>query len=138
MVSVRGRLVPVVPERRKGQGISMRRLNNRRRFAGMLLAVLFTVVGACSPQLCPCKPDGDPERGATLFASGDGTGPACQSCHCPDADGGCRLLAPSVQGKTYEAIHGRTRDTSVQHPGGKFDFTAQDVADLEAYLAALD
>jgi len=130
--------VPAVSETRKGQGLIVRRLNNRRRVAGILLTVVFAHVWGCSLELCPGRPEGDPERGATLFKSGDGTGPACQSCHCSDASGGCRLRPPNIQGKTYDAIHGRTRDTSIQHPGGKFDFTDQDVADLEAYLAAFD
>lgn len=80
---------------------------------------------------------GDANRGAVLFATSDGIGPACQNCHCPDASGGCRLSAPGLRGVSYVEVNARTRGT-VEHPGGKFDFSDQDLADLVAHLEALN
>jgi mono/diheme cytochrome c family protein len=96
------------------------------------------LIGAnCTPQTSDEPLVGDTARGAELFAQGDGVGPACQSCHCPDASGGCRLSAPNIQGRPYDLIDARTRDPEVSHPGGKFSFTNQDIADIEAFLASL-
>ncbi len=88
----------------------------------------------CTPQSAPT---GDTARGATLFAVADGVGPGCQACHCADATGGCLMNAPNIQGKPYETIDARTRG-SVSHPGGKFNLTDQDIADIEAFLASLE
>lgn len=103
---------------------------------GLLFCVLFSWAGGCTPeQGTPIT--GDATRGETLFAQADGVGPSCQSCHCPDASGGCRLNAPDLRGVNYDTIDQRTRDPSVSHPGGKFSFTDQDLADLAAYLGSL-
>jgi len=82
-------------------------------------------------------PQGDAANGRTLFEDGDGTLPGCQFCHCADASGGCSSLnAPNIQGKPYETVDARVRG-SVTHPGGKFNFSDQEVADIVAYLATL-
>jgi|GEM_PF-3391337 len=121
-----------------GQGGNMSRQHNGCKPTHVLtLGALVGILG-CVCQIDPTKPEGNAERGAILFASGDGTGSACQSCHCTDAGGDCRLRAPDIQRTTYDVIDTRTRDTSIQHPGNKFDLTDQDIADLEAYLATFD
>lgn len=100
--------------------------------------LIGVLIGAnCIPGASDQPLVGDAMRGAALFAEGDGIGPACQSCHCPDASGGCRLSAPNIQGRPYDLIDARTRDPDVAHPGGKFTFTDQDIADIAAFLAVL-
>lgn len=100
---------------------------------GLGVLGLAGLIGAnCTPEQI-----GDAERGAQLYAVADGVGPSCQSCHCPDASGGCRLSAPNIQGRSFALLDARTRDADVSHPGGKFNFTDQDIADLAAYLASL-
>lgn len=100
-----------------------------------VLVFTFGCVSGCNPT--SQIPTGDAERGAELWANGDGTGPGCGNCHCPDGTGGCRLGAPSLVNESYEEILRRTRNPDVPHPGAKFDFTDQDVADLEAFVATL-
>lgn len=80
-------------------------------------------------------PSGDLEpdaiAGETIFTSNN-----CSGCHCADATGGCALNAPALIGLAVETL----ADTLVgdaPHVGGKFGFSAQDLADLEAYLAGL-
>ncbi|UCD30422.1 MAG: hypothetical protein JSV03_08135 [Planctomycetota bacterium] len=107
-------------------------------FSVVVLCVVFIFAAQCLPVNTIERPVGNATNGATLFATGDGQGPGCQSCHCPDASGGCRLSPPNIRGKANDVIDARTRDTSIQHPGGKYSFTDQDVADLEAYLATFD
>jgi len=113
------------------------RTSGRKWFDVVILCAVITCVLRCVPEDVDVKPVGDAVSGAKLFASGDGNNPGCQSCHCPDAGGGCRLSAPNIQGKSYDLIHARTRDLNVTHPGGKFNFSDQDIADIEAYLATL-
>lgn len=107
--------------------------------AGVVAAGLLVSTNGCGPDNENDRPPGDAQRGAVFFAEGDGVSdnPACQSCHCPDATGGCKLSAPNIRGKTYDQIDARTRNENVYHPGGKFQFTNQDIADLEAFLASL-
>jgi hypothetical protein len=103
---------------------------------GFVVLGIGGLMGAnCSPDVNDPSP-GDIDRGARLFAEGDGIGPSCQSCHCPDAAGGCRLEAPNIQGRSFALIDARTRDPDVFHPGGKFSFTTQDIADLESFLGS--
>lgn len=79
-------------------------------------------------------------------AGGIGNGPdageqlymdlVCAACHCADASGGCALDAPSLVGVDLDELE----DTLVgddDHPGGKFDLSAEDLQNLEAYLASL-
>ena len=106
-------------------------------FSALVICVIFILAQQCLPVNGVSQPVGDAARGAILFAQGDGEGPGCQSCHCPDASGGCRLSPPNIQGATYDVIDARTRDTSTQHPGGKFDFTDQDVADRLMQIEAI-
>lgn len=100
------------------------------------LALGAAVGSNCTPPATDGPLEGDAIRGAQLFAEGDGVGPACQSCHCPDASGGCRLNAPNIQGRSFILIDARIRNPEVSHPGGKFSFTDQDIADIEAFLAS--
>jgi cytochrome c553 len=105
-------------------------------FGALLVLTLATVVGsACAPPPTDAILEGNAARGAQLFAESGGGGPACQSCHCPDASGGCGFSAPNIQGQPFALIDARTRDPGVSHPGGKFDFADQDVADIAAFLA---
>jgi len=74
---------------------------------------------------------GVPGTGDGIFVSNN-----CSACHCADASGGCALNAPSLIGVTTDILDGRVRG-DVEHPGGKFNFSNQDVVDLQAYLASL-
>ena len=77
-------------------------------------------------------PIGDPTAGEQLFA-----GSGCGACHCPDATGGCALDAPNLRGVGPDTLEGILVGNE-DHPGGKFDMSAQDLADLEIYLASLN
>ena len=111
----------------------MAHLRASHRAVAISLLVSVVVVCGCTPQ----KPEGDSARGATIYVEGDGTAFGCANCHCSDATGDCRLSAPDIRGAGYTEIDARTRNSSTYHPGAKFDFTDQDIADLEAYLATL-
>jgi cytochrome c553 len=74
---------------------------------------------------------GDPDAGEEIFVSN-----LCSACHCADAAGGCALSAPALVGVATEALDDRLRG-EVDHPGGKFDLSNQDIVDLQAYLASL-
>ncbi len=75
---------------------------------------------------------GDPGAGEGIYVSN-----GCAACHCADAGGGCALSAPSLVGVGTGTLDDRLRG-DVDHPGGKFNFTNQDVVDLRAYLVALE
>ena len=105
-----------------------------------LSVALAVFIAGCPGDACPAdKLVGDAERGAGLFASGDGMNAngGCQNCHCPDASGGCQFDSPNIQGEECQHIDEKTRNPIVSHPGGKFDFSDQDIADIEAFLADL-
>lgn len=80
-------------------------------------------------------PPGDLEpdaiEGEAIFAANN-----CAACHCADAAGGCALDAPALIGAAIETLDDFLVGDAA-HPGGKFGFSAQDLADLEAYLAGL-
>ena len=58
----------------------------------------------------------------------------CTSCHCSDAGGGCGVAnAPNLTCVTYQEIDERLRG-GPGHPGGQFDFSDQEIADLQAYF----
>jgi hypothetical protein len=99
------------------------------------LSILFALIPGCMDGTTP----GNSANGKLLFDLGDGinTNGGCQKCHCPDASGGCILNAPNIQGASLADINARTRDPNVKHPGGKFNFTDQDVSDIEAFLGTL-
>ncbi|MCH8967103.1 MAG: cytochrome c [Planctomycetes bacterium] len=59
----------------------------------------------------------------------------CATCHCDDASGGCALDAPVV-GEDIDTLDEWLRG-EVPHPGGKFDISDEQLADLQAYLASL-
>ena len=69
------------------------------------------------------------QRGGTLF-----TANGCFGCHCVDASGGCAANAPPNAGADFETVDDITRGER-NHPGGKFDFSDQDIDDLVAFLA---
>lgn len=69
------------------------------------------------------------QRGQTLFTEN-----ACFGCHCADASGGCAADAPPNAGADVETVDDITRGER-DHPGGKFDFSDQDIDDLVAFLA---
>lgn len=98
------------------------------------------LMGAASVAFVGCDgspPVGDAVHGAVLFDTGDGINPnpGCDTCHCSDGSGGCQLNAPNNQGASYDLIDSKTRDPNAYHPGGKYDFSDQDVADIQAFLA---
>jgi len=73
---------------------------------------------------------GDPVAGEPFYTTN-----GCSSCHCDDASGGCALDAPNAVGVEFSILEAHlTGDES--HPV-KLDLTAQDLADLQAYLASL-
>lgn len=73
---------------------------------------------------------GDPTAGEDLFLANN-----CSACHCDDASGGCALSAPSLRGIDVPTVDERLRG-EIEHPGGKFDFTNQDIADIQAFLGS--
>ncbi len=75
---------------------------------------------------------GDPDVGEGIFVSNN-----CAPCHCEDAGGGCALSAPSLVGAETETLDELLRGDA-DHPGGKFNFTNQEIVDLQAYLASLE
>lgn len=75
---------------------------------------------------------GDPAAGETFFA-----GAGCGACHCADASGGCALEAPSLINSDVDTLEAYIVGDAA-HPGGKQDASAQDLADLAAYLATLE
>ena len=121
-----------------GKGGQMCESNRNSKVAVVLLLAVSLYLSGCWCGFCLCKPQGNAQQGAVLFVSGDGTGSSCQSCHCSDGSGGCRLLAPNIQAIGYDMIDDRVRNTAVQHPGSEFDFTDQDIADIEAFLATFE
>lgn len=76
-------------------------------------------------------PAGDAAGGETLFSGNN-----CSACHCADASGGCALDAPSLQGVSGGVLDAMLRGDD-PHPGGKFDLSDQDIADLAAFLSSL-
>lgn len=80
-------------------------------------------------------PPGDVEpdavEGEAIYAANN-----CAACHCADAAGGCALDSPALIGVAIEELDEHLVG-DVPHAGGKFGFSAQDLADLEAYLASL-
>lgn len=113
--------------------------SKRNLFALILACIAAAQLGVACQGGPGTKPTGDASRGANIFrvvADGSGAKPACASCHCPNATGGCNSFdAPNIQGEDYADISARTRDPNVDHPGGKFSFSDQDIADIEAFLA---
>lgn len=112
--------------------------SKRSVFALILSSVGAATLGMACEGGPGTKPTGDAESGAMIFrTTGDGKGinQVCAACHCPEATGGCGSSAPNVVGQDFETISDRTRDPFVSHPGGKFSFSDQDIADIEAFLA---
>lgn len=124
------------------------------------LAVVLLALGACAerPVPLPAAVVGDAGAGAELFArpllSGNGT-PGCATCHSLDPV--TRLVGPSLAGVAERAaasgsaadyLHSAivTPDASVTpgYPAGSMyqhyasDLTAQQIADLVAFLLTLE
>lgn len=73
---------------------------------------------------------GDADRGVAVF-----TANFCTACHCDDASGGCLPTAPDVRGTNVTTLQEKLQGDE-PHVGGTFpDLTAQDLADLQAFLA---
>jgi cytochrome c553 len=103
----------------------------------MLLTTTLVCLVGC-PETAP-PPKGVVADGAVLFATAEGSaGRSCTECHCAMAEGDCYASAPNIQGEDYDDVDRRTRNISVSHTGGKFDFSNQDVADIAAFLESLE
>jgi len=74
---------------------------------------------------------GDPALGEEIFMANN-----CSACHCDDAMGGCALNAPNLVEVSVDIVDDHVRGDA-EHPGGKFNFSNQDVVDLQSYLASL-
>ena len=73
---------------------------------------------------------GDADRGLAVF-----TANFCTACHCDDASGGCLPTAPDLRGIGRSTLQEELQPDTT-HVGGAFpDITAQDIADLETFLA---
>lgn len=109
------------------------------RYSRVRWLVAFMLLVGLAAGCMEDDPVGDAARGAALYATGDriNPNPGCDTCHCPDARGGCQVLSspPNIQGASFELISDKTRDPQLSHTGGKFAFDNQDVADIEAFLA---
>ncbi len=110
--------------------------NVLRLICGMsAMAMLACLVGC--PETPP-PPKGDAMNGQMLFVTGDGVSNfSCSICHCVDASGGCMASAPNIQDEGYTAVDRKTRSQNVNHTGGKYNFTDQEVADIAAFLESL-
>jgi len=72
----------------------------------------------------------DPVAGESFYIDA-----VCAACHCADATGGCALDAPSLIGASVDTLEA-VLVGDAEHPGGKQDASADDLANLEAYLAS--
>lgn len=124
------------------------------RLEPLLLWILMGMT-ACAPlDNREILPDGDRERGATLFSQSVNGAPACSECHTVN---GATLVGPSFQdyGETAAARHGEIEALaytylSIVNPGdtvvdgftnsmySQYEqrLTSQQIADLVAYLLA--
>lgn len=73
---------------------------------------------------------GDAATGEAVFVDN-----GCTSCHCADASGGCALSAPGLAGVSRTELESRLTG-ELSHPI-QADLTAQEFADLEAFLASV-
>ncbi len=76
------------------------------------------------------RPLGDAASGDAVFTSN-----GCAGCHCADATGGCALSAPNIIDADVTLLD-EFLILGSSHPI-MFDFTSQELADLEAFLATL-
>lgn len=84
---------------------------------------------AADPSLdCDGGPIGDPSAGATIF------GTYCFGCHNVDGTGGPGYPGPNIRNKSRTFI-GNFLPAPTTHPGGAFNFSAQQFADIEAFLS---
>ncbi|MCB1356231.1 MAG: cytochrome c [Maritimibacter sp.] len=96
----------------------------RLRAPVLILSLALAVQAA--PLRAEDATPGDPDFGEELFAS------LCIACHHQDAQGDDR--APDIRGAPIPAIR---RGTSGMDSMQDFQFDAQDIADIHAYLATL-
>ncbi len=74
---------------------------------------------------------GDVQAGQDIYTANN-----CGACHCADGTGGCALEAPSIIGDSTQETDAVLRGGD-PHPGGKFNFSDQELVDLVAYMASL-
>ena len=89
--------------------------------------------GTDDPVIVPPPGDvtADAMAGESVYVSNN-----CGGCHCADAAGGFALNAPALIELAVEILDASlVGDTP--HVGGKSELSAQELADLEAYLASL-
>jgi len=79
---------------------------------------------------CDGGPVGNAAGGAVHFQN------ICFGCHNVDGSGGIGFPGPNIRNRSRTFIWNKLLDPAAQHPGGLFpQFTQQDFADIEAYLA---
>lgn len=89
--------------------------------------------GTDDPVIVPPPGDVTPDAmaGESVYISNN-----CGGCHCADAAGGCALNASPLIELAVEKLEASLVGDA-PHVGGKSDLSAQELADLEAYLASL-
>ena len=84
---------------------------------------------------CAGGPVGSIDGGAAIFSSSPAGGTPCFACHNTDGSGGPGFLAPNIRNHSRVEIWNVLLPPTT-HLGGTYpDFTHQDFADLEAFLA---
>ncbi len=108
----------------------------------------FGLLPACLPDLGTPVADGsgagDPVEMSALAAEGEVVfftaevpphgNVGCQFCHCPEAMGGCRELAPNIVGKSRDTIAYALQVSTIMAP---LDLTEHEIDAVAAYLAYL-
>ena len=86
-------------------------------------------IGAGVASDCAGGPIGVPDSGQLLLSNN------CAGCHNADGSGGKTWPGPNIRNTSRTMIAGMLYSPT-SHPGGSFDqFTASDIANLEAYLS---
>jgi cysteine-rich repeat protein len=79
---------------------------------------------------CDGGPVGVISGGATIVQS------ICFGCHNSDGSGGAGFPGPNIRNRSRVTLWNKLQNPEAGHPGGLFlEFTQQDFADIEAYLA---
>ena len=104
---------------------------------GAVLQSLMRALALRGPDGDGMAPDDDADGSG--FGATDGeavyVSTGCAGCHCDDGAGGCALSAPAVAGAAADVLDAVLRGEAI-HPV-RVDISDPDLADLEAYLAAL-
>lgn len=77
---------------------------------------------------CDGGPIGDPAGGQTIIST------ICFGCHNVDGSGGAGFPGPNIRNKSRTFMSNYLPAPTV-HPGGAFNYTPQQFADLEAFLS---